>query len=297
MKTTVRLACALAIGISSVARAQDAAVSLEGGSGPEKSADEIARELANPNNSLASLTFKNQYRFYDGSIPGSASQDNFTLLFQPVFPFPLSPTSSGGKANLFVRPALPLLFAQPVLDPATGSWDSVTGLADIGFDIGYGVTEPNGFLWAVGMVGTLPTATDSRLAGGQFRLGPELLLAKFEKWGVYGIFPSHQWDVAGWRDREFSASQLQAFLVFFPGDGWNVGTTPIMSYDWKSDEWTIPLNLTVSKTFKFGRMPVKIAAEINYYIERPDNFGSEWMIGFNVTPVVENFVERWIRGN
>jgi len=44
-------------------------------------------------------------------------------------------------------------------------------------------------------------------------------------------------------------------------------------------------------------MPVKIAAEINYYIERPDNFGSEWMIGFNVTPVVENFVERWIRGN
>ena len=185
----------------------------------------------------------------------------------------------------------------PVLDPATGSWDSVTGLADIGFDIGYGVTEPNGFLWAVGMVGTLPTATDSRLAGGQFRLGPELLLAKFEKWGVYGIFPSHQWDVAGWRDREFSASQLQAFLVFFPGDGWNVGTTPIMSYDWKSDEWTIPLNLTVSKTFKFGRMPVKIAAEINYYIERPDNFGSEWMIGFNVTPVVENFVERWIRGN
>ena len=27
------------------------------------------------------------------------------------------------------------------------------------------------------------------------------------------------------------------------------------------------------------------------------NFGPEWMIGFNFTPVVDNFVDRWIRGN
>ena len=30
----------------------------------EKSVDEVARELANPNNSLATLRFKNQYRWY-----------------------------------------------------------------------------------------------------------------------------------------------------------------------------------------------------------------------------------------
>jgi hypothetical protein len=28
--------------------------------------------------------------------------------------------------------------------------------------------------------------------------------------------------------------------------------------------------------------------EINYYVAQTDAFGPEWMIGFNVAPVVEN---------
>jgi len=262
-----------------------------------KSADEIAKELANPNNSLASLTFKNQYRWYTGDLPGADDQDNYTLLFQPVFPFTLSPTASGGKANLFVRPAFPILFEQPV--PVLGSsgldYDDVSALGDIGFDIGYGVTEKTGLLWAFGMVGTLPTATDSAVAGKQLRLGPEALIAKFYKWGLWGLFPSHQWDVSGWDDTTYSTSQLQLFLKFLPGGGWSVGTTPIMNYNWESEEWTVPLNLAVSKTVMFGSTPVKLEVEINYYVDQPDSFGPEWMIGFNITPVVTNFIDKWIR--
>jgi hypothetical protein len=283
--------------LAPAAWSQDALVNLKEEHHAGKSADEIARELANPNNSLASLTFKNQYRWYDGSLPGAGSQDNYTMLFQPVFPFTLEPTASGGKANLFVRPGIPVIFDQPIFNPLTGTFDKETGLGDIGFDIGYGVTEPNGFLWAFGMVGTLPTATNSAFAGKQLRLGPEMLLAKFEKWGIYGIFPSHQWDVAGWDDRSFNSSQIQAILTWLPGGGWSIGTNPIMNYDWNSNQWTIPINLTVGKTVKFGNTPVKLQAEINYYVEKPDTFGSEWMIGFNITPVVNNFVQSWIRGN
>jgi len=263
-----------------------------------KSADEIAKELANPNNSLASLTFKNQFRWYTGDLPGADNQDNYTLLFQPVFPFPLDPTAGGGKANLFVRPAFPLLFEQPVPGFENGrlDYDSITALGDIGFDIGYGVTEKSGLLWALGMVGTLPTATDSSVTGKQIRLGPETLIAKFYKWGLWGLFPSHQWDVSGWDDTKYSTSQLQLFLKFLPGGGWSVGTAPIMNYDWESEEWTIPLNLVTSKTVMFGSMPVKLELEVNYYVEQPDAFGPEWMIGFNVTPVVTNFINKWIRG-
>jgi len=265
----------------------------------EKSADEIARELANPNNSLASLTFKNQYRWYTGDLPGADDQDNYTLLFQPVFPFPMEPTASGGKPNLFVRPAFPLLVEQPVPEVKNGQldFDGVTALGDIGFDLAYGVTEKSGLLWAGGMVGTLPTATDSDVAGKQLRLGPEVLFAKFEKWGVYGIFPSHQWDVTGWGDGYYSTSQLQLFLRFLPGGGWNVGTSPIMNYDWKTEDWTIPLNLGAAKTVMFGTTPVKLELEVNYYVEQPDAFGPEWMVSLNITPVVTNVINKWIRGN
>jgi len=260
------------------------------------SADEVARQLANPNNSLASLTFKNQFRWYEGDLPGADDQFNYTLLFQPVFPFTLPETDGGGKANLFVRPAFPILVDQPVFDAANGRFDKASGLGDIGFDIGYGVTEKSGLLWAVGAVGTLPTATDSRFAGKQLRLGPEVLLAKFEKWGLYGVFPGHQWDVTGWGDSYFSASQIQAFLIFLPGGGWSVGTTPIMNYDWKTHDWTIPLNLTVGRTVMLGKTPLKLQLEINYYVEKPDAFGPEWMIGFSVTPVVKNVFNSWVHG-
>ena len=111
-----------------------------------KSADEVAKALANPNNSLASLTLKNQFRWYTGDLPNADDQSNYTLLFQPVFPFSLAPTASGGKANLFIRPAIPLLVDQPVFDAQSMDFSGVTALGDIGFDIGIGVTEKSGWL-------------------------------------------------------------------------------------------------------------------------------------------------------
>jgi len=266
-----------------------------------KSADEVAKELANPNNSLASLTFKNQFRWYTGDLPGADDQNNYTLLFQPVFPFPLGNTASGGKANLFIRPAVPMMVDQPVPKPkgATVEFDGVSAMGDIGFDIAYGVTEKSGFIWAVGAVGTLPTATKSEVAGKQWRLGPEFFIGKASEKGLIGIFPNHQWDVTGWGDgkkNSFSTTQIQPFLKYLPGGGWAVGSLPIMAYDWKGKEWTIPLNLTVSKTVKWGNTPVKLELDMNYYVDQPSAFGPQWMIGLNITPVVPNFINNWIRG-
>jgi hypothetical protein len=258
--------------------------------GQEKSVDEVARELANPNSSLATLTLKNQYRWYTGDLPGADNQDNYTMLFQPVFPLSLPKDDSGNARNVFVRPGFPMLFDQPVPRVENGAldWDGVTALGDIGFDIAYGVSAKSGFIWAVGMVGTLPTATDSDVAGRQLRLGPEFILAKFEKWGLYGIFPSHQWNVTGWSNESFNTTQFQPVLQFLLGDGWNAGSAPIGNYNWESSEWTIPINLNVSKTVLLGKTPWKFELEANYYVEQPDAFGPQWMIGFNISPVVKN---------
>jgi hypothetical protein len=85
-------------------------------------------------------------------------------------------------------------------------------------------------------------------------------------------------------------------LKFLPGGGWNVGSSPMMNYDWETKDWTIPLQLAVGKTVVVGKTPLKLELELNYYVEQPDAFGPEWMIGFNVTPVVPNFVEKWMKG-
>jgi len=118
-------------------------------------------------------------------------------------------------------------------------------MGDWGFDLSYGVTEKSGLLWLGGINGTLPTASDSDVAGKQWRLGPELVLAKITKVGVFGIFPSHQWDVAGWgdgKDYDYSTTQIQPLIIFTPGGGWQIATKGIYDYDWEGEEWTVPLN-------------------------------------------------------
>ena len=56
----------------------------------EKSEDEVAKELANPNNSLAKLTFKNQYRWYTGDLPNAEDQDIRTITPSCSSPYFLS---------------------------------------------------------------------------------------------------------------------------------------------------------------------------------------------------------------
>jgi len=266
----------------------------------EKSADELAKELNNPNNDIAKLTFKNQYRWYKGDLPGADSQDNYTLLFQPVFPFSLGQTEEH-KSVLFARPAIPFVFDQPVpsVDNGQFNWDTPSGMADWVFDLAYGRTYKSGWIWLAGVVNTLPVATDDDLKGKQWRLGPEAVFGYIQKWGLLAVFPSHQWDVYGWsegKDYDYNTTTIQSFAMFTPGGGWAIGTQPIMTYDWEDDgHWTIPLNLYISKTVLFGNMPFKFDLDINYYVAQPDDFGPEWMIGFNITPIVPNFIETWIR--
>jgi hypothetical protein len=271
-------------------RVEDAAAltieaSREPGQGPgaaTASADEIAAELANPNTPMASMTFKLQFRGFTGDLPDADDQNSTTLLFQPSIPFPLD----NGDTILF-RPAIPLLINQPVFDAGDQDFDGTTGLGDIAFDLAYARTSDTGILTAVGIISSLPTATND-LGSDRFTLGPEILLGKLTKEYVLGVFPNHQWDVGGTGDADINLTTMQVFATYLPGGGWNVGSVPIMNYDHNTNDWTIPINFQFGKTIIAGGRPWKLAMELNYYVEQPDLFGPDWMIGFSVTPVVKN---------
>lgn len=85
------------------------------------------------------------------------------------------------------------------------------------------------------------------------------------------------------------------FYTYLPGGGWNLGTTPIMSYDHISDQWTVPINFTFGKTNIRNGRPWKLSVEINYFVGQPDAFGPEWFIAFSVAPVVENVLASWFQ--
>ena len=235
------------------------------------------------------MTFKLQFRGFTGDLPNADNQNSTTLLFQPSIPFPLD----NGDTILF-RPVIPLLINQPVFDAGDQDFDGTTGLGDIAFDLAYARTSDTGLLTAVGIISSLPTATND-LGSDRFTLGPEILLVKLTKQYVLGVFPNHQWDVGGSGDADISLTTVQVFATYLPGGGWNVGSVPIMTYDHNTNDWTIPINLQFGKTIIAGGRPWKLGMELNYYVEQSDPFGPEWMLGFIVTPVVKNRIADWFK--
>lgn len=253
------------------------------------SAEEVAAALANPNTPLATLTFRLQYRDFDGDLPNADGQGGTTILAQPSFPFSLA----NGDV-IFFRPAIPLHLGLPTFDAASGNFENKFGLGDIAFDLAYGRTTKTGWALAGGIVSSLPTATSSGLGSDNWTLGPEAFAAKITKENVLGALVSHQWDIAG-SGNPTSLSTIQVIYTHLPGGGWNLGSTPIITYDHKASQWAIPLNFTFGKTIIVGGRPWKLGVEFNYFVDQPDAFGPDWFIGFNAGPVVQNALAKWFQ--
>ena len=249
----------------------------------EQSAEEVARELANPNTSLGFLAFQLDYIAFDGDLPDANDQDAWRLNFQPSIPYPIAK-----GVNFFLRPLIPVILDQPV-PVSDGFEDKGVDLGDISFDAAIGKSFSNGLQLIGGMVGTLPTATDDALGLDQYLLGPEFFVGWKFKWGFLGTLFSHQWDIAGEDDYDTSITAGQYFITINLKNAWQIQTQPTWSYNHEADsddKWTFPLGVGVSKTVIFGKTPWKFSLQYWNYIESPDTFGPEHQIRFQVAPVV-----------
>lgn len=265
----------------------------------DKSDEELARELANPNTPLTSLKFKLQYRSYTGDLANAEEQSGTTVILQPTLPFPLE----SGR-TLWVRPGIPFVADQPTLDeqqllspnlnPAGGDYfTSESGLGDISIDLQYGDNEKSGLLWSYGASATFPTASNDKVGSDSYAFGPGFQIGKVTPNYVFGGFLNHQWDVAG--DDDISLSTFQVFAVYLPGGGWSIASAPIITHNFESNTTTLPINFAIGKTMKLNGRPWKFAVEINYYVDQNDNFGPDWMIGINIAPVIENQLANWFK--
>lgn len=45
------------------------------------------------------------------------------------------------------------------------------------------------------------------------------------------------------------------------------------TYDWVDEEWTVPLNMKVSKLVVLGGQRVSLAATARYWLDDPDGWG------------------------
>jgi hypothetical protein len=140
------------------------------------------------------------------------------------------------------------------------------------------------------VAGSIPTATDDAVGLDQWLLGPELIFAYMQPWGVLGVLASHQWDVAGDDHFDTSITGGQYFYSFNIKDGWVFAAGPTFSYNHKAgsgNKLTLPVGIGVSKTAFIGGRPWRFGLQYWYYVESPDNFGPQHQLRLQIAPVIK----------
>ncbi len=234
---------------------------------------DLAKKLSNPVASLISVPF--QLNYDGGYGPGDGHRE--VLNIQPVIPISLNE-----DWNVISRTIFPVIWQ----DDIAGESGSQFGIGDITQSFFFSPKEPTagGIIWGAGPVFLLPTASDDLLGSGKFGLGPTVVVLKQDGPWTVGTLANHIWSVAGDGDRkDISSTFLQPFVSYTTPDAWTFTFNTESTYDWKADQWSVPLNFQVSKLVKFGDQPVSLTAGARYWAVAPDNGPEGWGARLAVT--------------
>lgn len=234
---------------------------------------ELAKKLQNPIAALISVPIKLDW---DTGI-GETDADRSTYVIQPVIP-----VSINDKLNMISRTIVPVYIDAE--SPFTGSKD-VSGHGDILQTFFFSPKEPtsNGWIWGAGPVLSLPTANEDSLGTEQYSVGPSAIMLKQQNGWTYGGLTNHLWSVAGNDDRaDVSATFLQPFISFTTKTQTTFGLNTESLYDWESEQWTVPINISVGQLVKIGKQPVSFVLGYRNYVDGPDN-GPDWGVRFQMT--------------
>lgn len=63
---------------------------------------------------------------------------------------------------------------------------------------------------------------------------------------------------------------VQPWVNYELKDGWSISATSQTSFNWNTDEWTVPLNVGVAKLFNVGNQPIQLQFGGVYNLTAPD---------------------------
>lgn len=250
--------------------------------------DDLSKKLANPIASLISIPVVLDYN----SGYGTADGDQVKVDIKPVIPFQINDDWA-----IVTRTIIPIVWQNDIVGPPdSGPLPSGTqyGLGDVNMSawaVPSSTPTPLGeFTWGLGAALNFAISDDPLLGSGQWALGPSLLfLFQQSGWTVGNLF-TQQW---GFEKRDYAdpaapltdLSLIQPFLSYAHA-GWTYGVNAESSYNWNTDEWSVPVNFTVSKVSKIGNQPVQYQLGARYWAVSDTAGADGWGLRAGVTFII-----------
>ncbi len=252
----------------------------EAGSGD--AAAEMARKLNNPLANIKALMTDNAIGFNTGTDNGTS----YAFQLQPVYAMDFPDAG----LTFIPRAVIPIMGLEPgtdtprISDPVPAG-DSVWGVGDI---VLQGFVAPHSdakWKWGVGPQFSFGTASDSALRGADWGAGVAgVVTGNISENISFSGIAGNLWSYDG----DFSLMTLQAIPVYTLNavPGMWVGYNAVISYDWNapaSDAWTVPIGLTVGRTFSMGKgHGLDINVGPYYNAARPTG-AADWVLRFGIS--------------
>jgi hypothetical protein len=226
----------------------------------QQSDAELGKKLANPIADLISVPLQFNY---DENIGPVDRGERWQLNIQPVIPFEVNQ-----DWNVISRTILPVISQQDIFPGAGDQF----GLGDVVQSFFFSPKRPTsgGWIWGAGPVFLLPTGTDDLLTLDKWGAGPTAVFLKQQGPWTYGMLANHIWSFAGSGGRpDVSNTFLQPFLAHTTPTAWTFSLNTESTYDWRADQWSMPINGIVTKVTKIGGLPVSVGGGLRYWVESP----------------------------
>lgn len=240
----------------------------------DEQAAELAKKLSNPVASLISVPVQYNYDKYGGTNNGASAT---RWVIQPVIPFSLN-----RDWNLITRTLIPLVDQRNF--PATALNESGLGDTTASFFFSPKAPTDAGWIWGAGPVLLLPTASKDVLGTEKWGLGPTGVALKQSGPWTFGVLAGHIWSIGGNDSRaSISATTLQPFFSYTTKSHTTMGAYTESAYDWKTNQWQVPLIVQVGQLFKVGPQVLQLAVAGKYWAKSADNGPEGWGMRMQLT--------------
>lgn len=203
---------------------------------------------------------------------GAANGDAIMLRIMPLYSLPTRKDWKIINLNLITiadapggvpgRPGNP--------DPVPGG--RATGIGDLLHASFYTPASSNNFVWGLGGLLSIPTATDSTLGSGKWSAGPAFRITYRSGLWNLGAFGGQTWSFAG-DDQRNDTSQLivRGAVRRKLANDWFFVSAPIITANWKAsgEKWLVPLGGGIGKVFDIDSKPWAVSLQGYYNVIKP----------------------------